>query len=60
MLYTGRKFDKPVPGRTEIEVTRSRGSLFALSPRNAASSSKRPHAARMRRHGSPYAFTVAT
>ncbi len=31
MLYTGRKFDKPTPGRTKIEVTRSRGSLFAPS-----------------------------
>jgi uncharacterized protein YeaO (DUF488 family) len=31
MLYTGRKFDKAVPGRTKIEVTRTRGSPFSPS-----------------------------
>ena len=31
MLYTGRKFDKAVPGRAKIEVTRTRGSLFSPS-----------------------------
>ena len=31
MLFTGRKFDKAVPGRTKIEVTRTRNSPFSPS-----------------------------
>ena len=31
VLYTGRKFDKPAHGGVKIEVTRTRGSVFAPS-----------------------------
>ena len=33
MLFTGRKFDPAVPGRTKIEVTRTRHSPFSPSRR---------------------------
>src|SRR5688500_3142083 len=31
MLFTGRKFDKALPGRTKVEVTRTRSSPFSPS-----------------------------
>jgi uncharacterized protein YeaO (DUF488 family) len=33
VLFTGRKFDPAVPGRTKIEVTRTRSSPFSPSRR---------------------------
>ena len=31
MLFTGRKFDPAIPGRTKLEVTRTRSSPFSPS-----------------------------
>ena len=33
MLFTGRKFDPAIPGRSKIEVTRTRNSPFSPSRR---------------------------